>query len=282
MKRTNCGTMNLAIVAAVGAVSLLAGCATNPRVLSTVSAGEPSGYAEFYVVPTYAESVVFKDAFEVLVAHVERGKTNLLEKTTGNIFAGDRLRVACVPGKHEFCLKPAAIGRGANNQGEHGWMRVVADVRENMVTPVRATIRVTETDANAMKNASKGLLGGAMGGIAYGVGAGLAGGMKGCVYEMRLDSGSPQPYYAKLVTSSWYGYRYGSAFIEACDEAKAKTMKEKLDRIAPGLDLKRESDRAEFLKRYGIAPNGANPNGCVVRIATKDSMTTWMSLAFGE
>lgn len=151
------------------------------------------------------------------------------------------------------------------------------DIQRDKITPVMIGIRVEEADSLAKRNLAKGgpgVIGAAAGGAA-------AASLKGSDCRVSVVAGSPQRFYPGC-TKTYYRYTYGTAVVEGQDETQVLAMKARLDKIAPGLDLRKEDDRKAFVSRYQAGREGNGPSGGVARIAAKDGLFAWLSVCFGE
>ena len=253
---------------AVLTVLLVSGCATGTVYRTPKEADH--GFAEFYVVPSYDESVVYKDAFDVTVTDTDGGgKTTKLGKARGTAMDGLRLRVACAPGPHEFSLRPKSVEK---DKAEQKASRCVVEISKDMVTPVRISILVHETDSMGKRAVGKLLLGPAL----------RTAIMEGAGYDMAVDLLPPQPFY-DLYTSS-RGWKGVVTTIEAHNEVEGRMLKARVEKAKEGLDLQRKENLAVFRQRYERERSPAAPGGRLVRIAAmaNDFSFTWSTLTFDE
>lgn len=225
------------------------GCTTGVVYMTPKDA--PHGYVEFYAVPSYAEALNMPIGIDVTVAQTIGGERKVLGKSLGGILGGTRVRVACAPGKNEFQLKPVSRMKHTD---DHKWVSTIVDVRQDMVTPVRANITVTECES-AGTLFVKGLV----------VGPALRkAATTEPTYEMsKVDVIAPQPYYEYYSMSR--NFKGGTAIVEAYNRQQAETMMERVATQIEGLDLLRKEDRDVFRARYEKARGAPKSPGCLVR-----------------
>ena len=241
------------------------GCATQ-GVYNMAPADAPHGYAEFYVVPSYA-----KDAgtmgFEVSVSSDINGKTQRLGNAMGGPADGKRFRVLCSPGRHEFQLDARCMAKDSTRPAP---LSTVIDVKEGMVAPVRVSVRVNESGTLGKSILTDVLVGGALGNALK----------KGANYEARVDTLPAQPFYVLATTShGWNGVAF---MIEAHNEQQLLAMRQRMDVARQGLDIRREEDWATFLSRYEkVQPK--TQTGQILRIgAIPNFSLTFRTAAFEE